>query len=113
MERANGQFEVTFDLRAYSGIRALRFDPLEGNPCICRIDREASGARFTAANASARVREGDLFLTSDPIYQVKGFRSGEILKIRGELQVLSMEEALARADRILKKSVAGRLGLER
>lgn len=107
---SGGEFSVTFDLRGIQNLRAVRFDPLEGSPCICRIDGERSTAKLTAVNAAAREAGGDLFLTTDPIYLVKTPGSFESLSICGSLTVLSMERALQQANQLLKKrSVTDRL----
>ena len=102
-ELSDGRFSIEFDLKDFKNIRALRFDPLEGSPCICRIEKNGTGARLTAANATGRVEKGDLFLTTDPIYQVNCSGKEERLHINGTIAVLSMEEALERANWLLKK----------
>ena len=66
----DGRFSVSFDLKTFENWKALRFDPLEGKPCICRIDQQGTSARLKAANAAGRVEKGDLFLTTDPVYQI-------------------------------------------
>ena len=82
---------------------ALRFDPLEGKPCICQIDQQGTSARLKAANAAGRVEKGDLFLTTDPVYQINIKEQQETLKISGTIAVLSMEEALERANGLLAR----------
>lgn len=96
-------FSAVFDLSGFASVRALRFDPLEGSPCICKIDRERTNVRLTAANASARDEKGDLFLTTDPIYLAdRGGQTGKIV-ITGEIDILSLEEALERANGMLQR----------
>ena len=102
-ELSDGRFSLEFDLKDFQNIRALRFDPLEGSPCICRIDREGTDAKLIAANAAGRVEKGDLFLTTDPVYQVNRNGKEDRLHINGTIAVLSMEEALERANWLLKK----------
>lgn len=102
-ELAEGRFSLKFDLRRFTGVRGLRFDPLEGKPCICRIDPGQTTMRLRAANAAARLPEGDLFLTTDPMYQVKFTGPAEELRICGEIRVLSMEDALNRANGLLMR----------
>ncbi len=101
---AGGKFSVTFDLAGYRNVRAVRFDPLEGRPCICRIDDARTTGRLQAENAAAAVPEGDLFLTSDPIYRVKLNPVPGKVTVCGEIEILSAEEALERANAILVKS---------
>ncbi len=102
-ELADGAFSVSFDLGQFSGVRSVRFDPLEGKPCICRIDAERTTAKLQAENAAAATPEGDLFLTFDPIYRVKRDAGADRLTISGEIKVLSVEEALARANGLLAR----------
>lgn len=99
-----GRFTLTFDLKDFENIKAVRFDPLEGNPCLCRIDREGTTAKLKAENASGKEEKGDLFLTTDPIYQVKMEKNSRKLTISGEIFILSLEEALERANRLLGSS---------
>ncbi len=98
-----GKFSVAFDLSAYQNVRAVRFDPLEGRPCVCRIDAAQTTGKLQAENAAASVPEGDLFLTVDPIYQVKLNPVPERITVCGEIEILSTEEALERANAILAK----------
>lgn len=99
----DGRFSVSFDLKTFENWKALRFDPLEGKPCICRIDQQGNSARLKAANAAGRVEKGDLFLTTDPVYQINIKEQQETLKISGTIAVLSMEEALERANGLLAR----------
>lgn len=99
----DGRFSVSFDLKTFENWKALRFDPLEGKPCICRIDQQGTSARLKAANAAGRVEKGDLFLTTDPVYQINIKEQQETLKISGTIAVLSMEEALERANELLAR----------
>ncbi len=99
----DGKFSVAFDLSAYQNVRAVRFDPLEGRPCVCRIDAAQTTGKLQAENAAASVPEGDLFLTVDPIYQVKLNPVPKQIIVCGEIEILSAEEALERANAILAK----------
>ena len=94
---------MTFDLKNFKDWKALRFDPLEGKPCICRIYHAGTNAKLKAANASGKVEHGDLFLTTDPVYLVKMEENKDQVKISGMIAVLSMEEALERANWLLGK----------
>ena len=105
----DGSFSIAFDVSKYVQIHALRFDPLEGNPCICKINKEATNVKATAGNAVSNVEQGDLFLTTDPIYQISGKGTDGKVIIVGQITVLSMEDALNRAGQLLQKK--NRLGL--
>lgn len=100
---ADGKFSVTFDLRGYQNVRRVRFDPLEGSPCVCRIDEARTTGKLRPKNAVAAVPEGDLFLTLDPVYRVKLSPVPDRITICGEIEILSGEEALALADRFLAR----------
>jgi hypothetical protein len=109
MEVVDGEFTVTFDLTGQGPIRSLRFDPIEGSPCICQIDPQKTTAKLTAVNATAREMSGDLFLTTDPIYLVKNQGRSDQLTISGRITVLSMEKALNRANHLLTRSLTEKL----
>ena len=49
------------------------------------------------------MEHGDLFLTTDPVYLVKMEENKDQVKISGMIAVLSMEEALERANGLLGK----------
>ena len=49
------------------------------------------------------MEHGDLFLTTDPVYLVKMEENKDQVKISGMIAVLSMEEALERANWLLGK----------
>ncbi len=105
----DGRFSVAFDISKYTEIQALRFDPLEGKPCICSINKEGTNVKAAAGNAVSHVEQGDLFLTTDPIYQISGKGVDGKVTIAGNITVLSMEDALNRAGQLLQKK--NRLGL--
>ena len=67
------------------------------------IDHAGTNAKLKAANASGKVEHGDLFLTTDPVYLVKMEENKDQVKISGMIAVLSMEEALERANWLLGK----------
>ena len=100
----DGTFSASFDLRGFEQIQALRFDPLEGRPCICRIDGSTTTAKLSAENAAAKTEDGDLFLTTDPIYRVGDVQNAAQLTICGRLTVLAAEDALNRANAMLQKA---------
>lgn len=100
---ADGRLSLTFDLSRFEGVRTLRFDPVEGSPCICRIDEERTTGRLRAANAVARVPEGDLFLTIDPMYEVRTEKGAKSLTVCGEIRVLTPQEALKLADELFPR----------
>lgn len=92
----HGRFEIRVPLEGYSGITALRWDPVEGYPCICRIDEEEKRRlKIYPANGKSEDR-GDVFATADPIYliPVEDGDSPRELVIKGEFQRMAVKEAL-------------------
>ncbi|WP_405154092.1 glycoside hydrolase family 99-like domain-containing protein [Paenibacillus sp. FSL K6-0108] len=62
---------LTFDLAAYSNIKNIRFDPVEGKLSVCDIiSAKVNGepVEATAYNKYPFHANGDLFLTTDPMY---------------------------------------------
>lgn len=101
----DGHFLQTFDLEGFENIQALRFDPVEGMPCICKIDRTATNVRLTAANAAVRsekeAEEEDVFLTADPVYRIEDRTDEKTIVIAGEIKMLSMKEVLEQVNGLL------------
>lgn len=93
--RRGGSLKLEFDLQSFREVKALRFDPLEGRPCLCRI--VAPEARLIPENASGKEGDKDLFLTTDPSYRVelKGMKP-EKLRIEGTVDVMEKDWALQR-----------------
>lgn len=56
------------------------------------------------------MEHGDLFLTTDPVYLVKMEENKDQVKISGMIAVLSMEEALERANWLLGKKMVLHFG---
>lgn len=101
--KEDGSFCARFDLSPFAKVRAVRFDPLEDRPCICRIDAAGTDARLQAANAAAQTPEGDLFLTTDPNYRVKLRDGAKSLTVCAAVRLLSEREALNKAGELLQK----------
>lgn len=62
-------FEVCFDLSGMDGIRRLRFDPIEGHACRCRLKK--NDLNLLPLNAYENEEGWDVFLTDDPIYEAQ------------------------------------------
>ncbi len=99
-----GGFTVTFDLRSFGAVRGLRFDPVEGSACICRIDPAKTTARLSAANASAHTQQGDVFLTPDPIYHVQADKGAQQITVSAGIRLMTEAEALTCAQQLLQKA---------
>lgn len=96
----DGKLEVEFRLPKEKSIRTLRFDPLEGRPCICDLKTEAG--RLIPQNAAEHREEKVVFLTTDPVYQleIQG-KLPERLKISGTVEVKEKDWALQEYQRLL------------
>lgn len=92
---SNEEFSIDVSLEHYTGICNLRFDPIEGEPCICRIHKcPDSNVRLIAENAR-ETSEGDVFLNIDPIYRIVW--EGEApkrLSFSGMFRKMSVQEAM-------------------
>lgn len=89
----DGQAEYRFRLPRGKDIRALRFDPLEGRPCLCSLKTEAG--KLIPLNAEGEENSQDRFLTTDPAYrlEIKG-KLPENICITGTVQVKEKDWAL-------------------
>jgi len=91
--------EFHIDKDRIERIRKLRFDPLEGKACRCRL---ASGqVQLRPLNASEESEGWALFLTTDPSYEAehsaKGAKApwaGGTIRITGDVELLEADEAL-------------------
>ena len=101
----NGKYDVTFEIEDPAGVRALRFDPLEGSPCIC--DLCAAQGELRQMNASALSQGGWVFLTEDPAYQVRCAKVPGKLRVTGGVRIKDLRWALEKSQELLK---AARLG---
>lgn len=82
--------KVTDDLQQ---ICNLRFDPLEGQGCICQLEC-MDGMQSTAGNATLSCSRGQVFLTADPIFYMQGYAGQKELIIKGTIQVMSVVQQL-------------------
>ena len=100
---AGGKLKLALRLPEGKSVRALRFDPLEGRPCICEL--RALEATLTPANAAGRENGRDVFLTADPVYQVEIKGScPKILHISGTVEVKDKDWALQRYQQMSEKA---------
>ena len=107
----DGAFRVEFPVKDPEKVKAVRFDPVEGSPCICTLRSEQAQVR--PLNASGPEQEGCCFLTMDPAYELL-FRGQvpEIIRLSGVLErktpVWAMErgrELLDASEPLAKKAV--------
>jgi hypothetical protein len=92
-------------------VKAVRFDPVEGSPCICSLHAEQAQVR--PLNASGPEGEDCCFLTMDPAFELR-FHGPvpETVRLTGVLQrkdpVWAMErgrELLEASEGLAKKAV--------
>jgi hypothetical protein len=89
----DGQYKATFVLPKDVNITSLRFDPLEGNPSICRLG--SNFGKLVPANGTEEREEGMLFLTTDPVYRVEfSGKLPESLTIKGRVERKEKEWAI-------------------
>ncbi len=95
----DNNFSVTFNMPLhYKQIKSLRFDPLEGKPCKCKIESiETDGIYRGIAwkNASKQENDYDVFYTLDPMYVFDGdFSKATYIKITGKVEILGYDVIL-------------------
>ena len=101
-----GAYDVTFDIPDPDSVRSMRFDPIEGAPCVCALTSE--DVKLVPLNSSADGKHGAEFLTQDPAYRVRtGKKVPERIRITGKIRVHDLPWALARSQALLRRSPAG------
>ena len=104
----DGKYDVTFEIEQPSRIRRIRFDPLEG--CACVSDLQASPGVLKPMNASARSRNGSVFLTMDPAYLLSCREIPSSVRITGQIRTKSLSWALEKSQALLRQSRLGPAG---
>lgn len=103
----NGKFCILFDISSFNNIKQLRFDPVEGYCCRCRIDNVETDGIYTGISSSNAysVENGmDVFLTIDPQYVLSGdFSKASYIKIEGECIFIKIDEVYQKFDSICRK----------
>jgi len=86
---------LEFDIQQFTNVKNIRFDPIEGQLCKCKIVyAEVDGVQLELAayNAFPFHLDGDLFLTTDPVYMVQGNSiNGDKFKIHFSIQLVKKE----------------------
>ena len=94
----SGQVKYEWDLSGLSGVRYVRFDPVDGAPCSCRVVSamwsDGAAAKLTATNA---FKDGDWddFASPDPQYVVDLANKAERLEIVLEYRPWDLSKHLA------------------
>lgn len=91
IELVDNRFAVSYDLSSISGVKKLRFDPLEGICCVCSLIQGITS--FIPSNSSGTLKQGDLFLSADPMYEmnIQG-EDVQNISIQGYITQLSSKE---------------------
>lgn len=102
-----GQFEAEFVLPEPENVRSVRFDPLEGSPCVCALSSEEGDLRPLNASFARKKKETGRvceFLTADPSYilKIRG-KMPSIVRVTGKVKLQSREWALDRAAGLLSR----------
>ncbi len=90
-------FEEVYEIDNPEGVRRLRWDPAENRFCACKVYVKAGRQEFRlkAVNADLVSEGRDVFLNSDPQYEIPDEAAAEgKLVIYGTLQYLDDEAAL-------------------
>lgn len=90
----DGHFSVTYDLSMLGDLHALRWDPLEGYSCTCRLYR-VTGAKAVPANVDVQEGGKDIFLTTDPIYLLEPEAGAKQITIEGTVHKFDAQELAA------------------
>ena len=83
------EIRVDYDLSGMSDIKALRWDPLEGDFCL--FEMTGTDVKLTSVNAAVREGNKDIFLTTDPIYIVDN-KNKDKFSICGRLYLLDKQD---------------------
>lgn len=89
------KFQVTFDISSFNSTTAFRFDPLENEFCICRIDEvmiDDNICDIAPINALQYYKNGFVFLNIDPQFKISGNSNGNKMTIKGYCKVLNSIE---------------------
>jgi len=88
---SDGKFSVSFDLSAYTDVKAFRFCPQEGFFVCCRINGiKIDGQECIAKPICAKGQADgfDIFPTLHPMYYIEQFSSAKKLVITGKLYLI-------------------------
>lgn len=94
-------FSITYDLGKITDdlqtIRSLRFDPLEGQACVCNI-LKVTGLEAVAVNGVEESEQGHVFLTTDPIFYFEGEIHSPKITVEGTIRRMSPSEQMEKVE---------------
>ena len=92
MKKYDNKFNIKYDISNIDPKdrnKQIRWDPVEGKMCFCRIDEILSDGIFldvVPVNAVEYYEDRFIFLTVDPIFNINGdFSNATYLEIKGEI----------------------------
>ncbi|MFD0615921.1 methyltransferase domain-containing protein [Paenibacillus sp. GCM10027629] len=107
---------LEFDIQQFTNVKSIRFDPIEGHLCNCKIvSAEIDGIKLELAayNAFPFNSKGDLFITTDPIYLVQGNSvRGEKLKIHFSIQMVKKDQIYDQVLEGIESELASRAAID-
>lgn len=90
-------FEIYYDLSKLKNIQGLRWDPIENQPCKCKLINVEidNGGTLIPINHKKSEEGTDLFLTIDPMYVAKGISKDiKYVKIKGKIEYIEPKECV-------------------
>lgn len=71
VHREDEVYKVRFETDGLENVTAYRWDPAEGYPCKCKVIKTAGIEIVKPVNSVSRENDADIFMTIDPIYELK------------------------------------------
>ncbi|MCM1082023.1 MAG: class I SAM-dependent methyltransferase [Clostridium sp.] len=71
VHREDGVYKVKFETDGLENVKSYRWDPAEGKPCKCKVIKTSGIEIITPVNSVSREDDVDIFMTIDPVYELK------------------------------------------
>ncbi len=91
VHKEEGVFKVRFDTAGLENVMAYRWDPAEGYPCKCKLIKTSGIEQIRPANSLLKENDADIFMTIDPVYELKLCDNASELMIEFEYTPLDTE----------------------
>ncbi len=91
LHRKAGVYKVKFEIDGLENVKSYRWDPEEGFPCKCKVIKTSGIELVKPANSVSRGNDADIFMTTDPVYELKVCADASELIIEFEYDPLDME----------------------
>lgn len=91
---SNEEYDIVFNIPDCDKVKAVRFDPIEGEYIYCEAKTKTGllWKSLEPANADWKELDGYVFLNKDPIFFVNANKLGETLHIKGRIKVLGEKD---------------------